>query len=516
MTTVEPTSVPSSPAQSHDRSTYGVGTRLKRPPSDELKSFFQRAYLSTFDDIAFDAVASINLAHTMMLGEVGVISLDEARQILKTVRDWRNAGREAFPLEPGRGDILPNTEIYVLEQLGDFVGGKMHTGRSRGDFYVTLSRLKFRPRTVDLMDAALEFRQALLDVALEHVQTLMPGHSHLQHAQPVTLAHHLLGFVHMLERDFGRLREAWNRLNVNPLGLGILATSPYPLNRERTAELLGFDGLIRNGRDLIDRDYSAELAADAAILMMHLNKLATDLYLWSTQEFGVAQVPDEDAMTSSIMPQKANPVILEQILAEAGRVQGELAGVLATLKGTSANNVEAASADGAAIRAVEGATWSLRELGPALRRLEFDRELLARRAGEHWAQATDLADALVRDCGLSFRQAHHVVGRLVGDCLAEGLRPVDVNVERFVHAAEQTLGRPVMLSEAALQAALDPWHSIQVRTLLGGPSPEAMRPLLEDAARHIAADQADLAALQYRIEAAREQLESAVEDMLET
>jgi argininosuccinate lyase len=232
-----------------ERSTYGVGTRLKRPPSPELRAFFDRAYLSGFDQIAFQAVARINLAHTVMLSEVGVISQDEAAQILTAVREWRAAGHDAFQVDSARGDVLPNTEIYILEQLGDFVGGKMHTGRSRGDFYVAYSRLRYRPRLLDLLAAALGFRRALLDVAAEHIETLMPGHSHLQHAQPVTLAHHLLGFAHMLERDWARLRAAWDRLNLSPMGLAILATSPYPLDRERTAVLLGFDGLIRNGRD---------------------------------------------------------------------------------------------------------------------------------------------------------------------------------------------------------------------------------------------------------------------------
>jgi argininosuccinate lyase len=502
------------PQGGHSRSTYGVGTRLKQPPSAELKQFFDRAYLSTFDEIAFQAVARLNLAHTVMLSEVGVISRDEARQILGAVRTWRQRGRSAFPVEPGRGDILPNTELYILDTLGDYVGGKMHTGRSRGDFYVGLSRLKFRPRVLDLLTAALEFRQALLDVAGQHVETLMPGHSHLQHAQPVTLAHHLLGFIHMLERDAQRLRAAWSRLNVSPMGLGILSTSPYPLNRARTAALLGFDGLIRNGRDLIDRDYAAELTADVAILMMHVNKLATDLYLWSTQEFGVVRVPDEDAMTSSIMPQKANPVVLEQILAEAGKVQGDLAGVLATLKGTSAHNVEAANADGPAIRALESTAWTLRVFGPGLRRLEFDRDLLARRAGEHWAQATDLADALVRDAGLSFRQAHHVVGRLVSNCLAAGIPPAEVSAALFEQAAEQTLGRPVGLTPEALRDALDPWHAIELRTMLGGPAPSAVRPLLEDAGAQIRADASDLAAIEASLEAADRLLEQAVDEML--
>jgi argininosuccinate lyase len=248
---------------------------------------------------------------------------------------------------------------------------------------------------------------------------------------------------------------------------------------------------------------------------MHLNKLATDLYLWTTQEFGVARVPDEDAMTSSIMPQKANPVVIEQILAEAGKVQGDLAGVLATLKGQSAHNVEAANADGPAIRAIEATTWSLRALGPILARLDWDRELLARRAGDHWAQATDLADALAREAGLSFRQAHHVVGRLVADCLAEGIHPSEVTAERFARAAEQTLGRPLTLSPDALRAALDPWHAVQLRTMLGGPSPQAIRPLLADGRRALAEDQLALEKLEAGLFNANELLERAVDAIVE-
>lgn len=499
---------------SSHRSTYGVGTRLKNPPSEELKSFFSRAYLSGFDEIAFQAVARINLAHTVMLSEVGVISRQEAGQILGAVRAWREAGPAAFPVDPGRGDVLPNTELYILDRLGDFVGGKMHTGRSRGDFYIAYSRLRFRPRALDLLDAALELRRTVLGLAREHVETLMPGHSHLQHAQPVTLAHHLLGFVHMLERDWTRLRAAWDRLNVSPLGLAILATSPYPLDRARTAALLGFDGLIRNGRDLIDRDYAAELASDAAIAMFHLNKLATDLYIWSSQEFGVVRVADEDAMTSSIMPQKANPVVLEQILAECGKVDGDLAGVFATLKGSSAHNVEAAAADAQAIRAIESTTWSLRALGPVLRRIEFDRELLARRAGEHWAQATDLADALVAEAGLSFRQAHHVVGRLVGACLDRGIAPAEVTPALLEEAAEEVLGQRLTLSPAALRAALDPWHAVGVRTLLGGPAPSAVRPLLDDAGGAVETDRADLEAIRARLGSADAMLEQAVDALI--
>ena len=495
--------------------TYGVETRLRRPPSAELKRFFERTYLAGFDAEVFEAAYQLNLAHAVMLVEVGILSPAEGAQIVGVVRELGALGRESFPIDPAQGDPLPHLENFILGRLGDAVGGKLHTGRSRGDFYVTLSRLKFRARVLPLLRAGLDFRAALLDLASEHVETLMPGYTHLQQAQPITLGHYFLAFVHQQERDFERLSAAYPRLNVSPMGLAILGGSGYPLDRERVADLLGFVGLIRNGRDLSDRDYAAELAAACSIVMMHLHRLANDLFIWSTQEFGFVRIDDSDAMTSSIMPQKANPVLLETALAGAARVHGDLMAVLGTLKGSSANNTEAGQADGPALHAIDETTWTLEMLGAVVGRMQVDRAVMTRQAAEHWAQATDLADALARSTGLSFRQAHRVVGAVVARALEEGRPPAATTPADVRAAAERVLGTPLDVSPEVIASALDPWQGVLARRLLGGPAPEVVRSQIGAARDQLARDGELVDRLAAALADARNRLEAAADAVLD-
>jgi len=496
------------------RQTYGVHTRLSQPPSPELLRFFERTYLAGFDDDLFVAAYQVNLAHAVMLVETGIVPPDEGAQIIGVVRELGELGRARFPVDARLGDPLPHLEDYILDRLGDAVGGKLHTGRSRGDFYVTLSRLKFRARVFPLLRASLVFRATLLDLADEHLETLVPGYTHLQQAQPITLGHYFLAFVHQQERDFERLDAAYTRLNVSPMGLGIIGGSSYPLDRDRVADLLGFVGLIRNGRDLSDRDYAAELAADCSIVMMHLHRLATDLFIWSTSEFGFVRVDDSDALTSSIMPQKANPVLLETVLGATARVHGDLMAVLGTLKGGSANNTEATQADGPALRAIEETAWTLEVLGAVAGRMHVDRAVMGRLAAEHWAQATDLADALVRTTELSFRQAHRVVGAVVARALEEGRRPAETTAEHVRAAAERVLGQPLEVPSDAVQAALDPWQGVLTRRLPGGPAPDVVRPAIAAARDQLARDRAQVDDLEEALAAARARLEAAAEVIL--
>lgn len=494
--------------------TYGVETRLRKSPSAELKRFFDRTYLAGFDQEVFDAAYQLNLAHAIMLVEVGILSPPEGAQIVGVVRELGALGRAGFPTDSAQGDPLPHLENYILGRLGDAVGGKLHTGRSRGDFYVTLSRLKFRARVLPLLRAGLGFRAALLDLANEHVETLMPGYTHGQQAQPITLGHYFLAFVHQQERDFERLEAAYRRLNVSPMGLAILGGSGYPLDRERVADLLGFVGLIRNGRDLSDRDYAAELAAACSIVMMHLHRLATDLFIWSSAEFGFVRVDDSDAMTSSIMPQKANPVLFETALAGTARVHGDLMGVLGSLKGAGSNNTEAGQADGPALRAIEETTWTLEMLGASVGRMHVDRAEMARQAAEHWAQATDLADAIVRSSGLSFRQAHRVVGAVVARALDEHRLPATTTPADVRAAAERVLGTPLELSAEVIASALDPWQGVLARRLLGGPSPDVVRRQIAEGRDQFARDRERVAGLEAALDQARRRLESAADTIL--
>ena len=479
-------------AHQFENDTYGVGTRLKSPPSPELLDFFQQVYLDGVDEAYFDDSIAVSLAHVVMLAETEIIPAADAAQILAELLTVGEGGLASFPLDRTLGDPLPNLENHLIGRLGARVGGRFHTGRSRGDYYVALSRLKFRRLCLLLMERAAQFRATVLDIAKTGVLAVMPGYTHLQHAQPITLAHYLLATVQQLERDHERLRAAFERINKSPLGLGIIATSSFPLDRKLTARLLGFTDLLDNGRDLVDRDYVLELTSAAAILMMHLHKLATDLYEWTTAEFGYVRVADEDAMTSSMMPQKANPVLLELVRARTGLVYGGMTAAFTIAKGSAANNIEASLTDAPAAQAVKETIRTLTGFTPMLGRITFDRGRMARLAGEHWSQATDLADLLVRDTGISFREAHRVVGHLVATTLEKSVSPSEVSTNLLDEAAEAVLGRPLSVPADRLAAVLDPAAGVSGRALKGGPAPAVVEPALKSAARRLTQDRSEL------------------------
>ena len=468
--------------------SYGVGSRLSKPPSPELQGFFQNTYLDQVDAPAFGWSIEINMAHVVMLMEQEIVSLDVARQLLRVLEELQQGGKDAFHFDVGIGDSLPNLENHVIRALGDRVGGMLHTGRSRGDYYATLSRMKIRQRLLDLARATLDFRKVLIELAAAHTASVMPGYTHLQHAQPITLGYYLCAFVHELERDLGRVMDAYERMNRSPLGLGIISSSPYPLNRERTAELLGFSGLLRNGRDLTDRDYSLEAASGAAIVMMHLHKLATDLYEWSTSEFGLVRVDDSDAMTSSMMPQKANPVLLEDIRARTAFAIGDLVSVFAVTKGSAANNIEQTDGDIPALDAIYRTKAALGIFAQSLPRMKFDTERMKRLVSQHWSQATDLADAIVGATNLSFREAHRVVGALVARSIASGTPPEAVELADLNDAADGVLKERVDFSRLNLNDALDPQKGLERRQVTGGPAPNLVRLDVEAARLQLEAD----------------------------
>jgi argininosuccinate lyase len=463
------------------KTSYGVGSRLKRPPSEELEDFFQHTYLDQVDEAAFLWSIEINLAHVVMLAERSIIGRDVAKALLNVLEQLRAGGKAAFTFDVAIGDSLPNLENHVIRALGDRVGGMLHTGRSRGDYYATLSRMKLRRRLLDLAAETLAFRGVLIDLAAGHTQTVMPGYTHLQHAQPITLGYYLCAFVHELERDFGRLMAAYERMNVSPLGLGIISSSPYPLDRQRTAELLGFDGLLRNGRDLTDRDYALEATSAAAIVMMHLHKLATDLYEWSTSEFGVVRVDDRDAMTSSMMPQKAKPVLLEDKRARTAFAIGDVVSVFTVTKGSAANNIEQTDGDIPALDALYRTKAALRIFTAMLPRVRFDVERMRALVSRHWSQATDLADMIVNATPLSFREAHRVVGALVARSLNSGTLPEEITLADLESAAGEVLAERVDLSQVNLHEAMDARKALDRRKFPGGPAPALVEAVVDDA-----------------------------------
>jgi len=384
-----------------------------------------------------------SLAHARMLTEQGILTPDEGRAIeegLRSVLEDVKAGRIELTVE--HEDVHMNVEHHLTQRVGP-VGGKLHTARSRNDQVATDMRLYLKRRggrVVELIDG---LRRVLVDLAERNLGVVMPGYTHLQVAQPVLLSHHLLAYFEMLGRDRGRLRDAIARADESPLGAGALAGTTFPIDRHRTAELLGFARVARNSLDAVsDRDFVIETIAALAILMMHLSRLSEELIVWSSQEFGFVTLPDAYTTGSSMMPQKKNPDVCELVRGKTGRVYGALVGALTVMKGLPlAYNKDMQEDKQGLFDALDTAEDSLRLYVGMLPRVTFNERRMRQAAESGFSNATDLADYLVRK-GVPFREAHHAVGRLVAVALEEGCGLADLPLERM-RSVEERIGEDV-------------------------------------------------------------------------
>ena len=352
-------------------------------------------------------------AHARMLARQGIISADEANGIcagLDAIRQEIEDG--SFPWRRELEDLHMNVEDRLHDLIGE-TAGKLHTARSRNDQVATDMRLFVRRTSEETVDALRGMQRALASVAGDHVTTAMPGYTHLQRAQPVVLAHHLLAYVEMLERDVERFRQAAARANVLPLGSGALAGSPYPLDRESVAQDLGFDGVTANSMDAVaDRDFVLDYLYAASACMGHLSRMGEEFVLWSTEEFGFLRLADADTTGSSIMPQKRNPDLAELARGRTGRVYGHLMAALTLVKGLPLTyNRDLQEDKEALFDTVDTLLPTVSAFTRMLGGAAFNRERMARAAEGGYSLATDLADYLVRK-GLPFRQAHGVVAQL--------------------------------------------------------------------------------------------------------
>ena len=403
-----------------------------------------------------------SVAHARMLAACGVISDDEARQLsegLETIRTEAAAGE----FQPGLADedVHFAVERRLIALLGP-VGKKLHTGRSRNDQVGTDLRLWLRRRLDDLDACVLRFQRALLSQALAQRTTLLPGYTHLQRAQPVCLAHHLLAYVEMLERDRQRFRDVRGRVNISPLGAAALAGTPVPIDRRLTADALGFDGIYANSLDAVsDRDFAVEFASAASLVMVHLSRLAEEVIFWASEECGFVRLTDRCATGSSLMPQKKNPDVPELVRGKCGRVFGHLQGLLTMIKGLPlAYNKDFQEDKEALFDAVRTTTDCLEAMAILMEEgVEFRPDRLEQAVGSDFSNATDVADYLVaRD--VPFREAYQLVGSVVKRCLQDGVLLLDLSLEQWKSF------HPVF--EADLFEALAPRQVVAARISEGG------------------------------------------------
>ena len=431
-------------------------------PTDEFVKIFGASV--TFDKVLaiYDIEGSI--AHATMLCEVNVLTSTELKQILEGLDKVKDEiVNDQFSWSVELEDVHMNIESRLTEICGDS-GKKLHTGRSRNDQVATDIRLYLRDQ-VRLITKELErLLNALLDLAEQEKETIMPGFTHLQAAQPISFGHHLLAYFEMLKRDRERLQESFKRINTMPLGSAALAGTSYPINRERTAELLGFERISLNSIDAVsDRDFAIEFASNASLIMMHLSRFSEELILWSSAQFEFISLPDSFCTGSSIMPQKKNPDVPELVRGKTGRVTGNLISLLTIMKGQPlAYNKDNQEDKEPLFDSVETIYSCLRVFADMVPTIKTNKENMYQSALKGYTTATDLADYLVKK-GLAFRDAHDVVGKAVSYGIKEGKDLSEFSIDelkKFNSLIEEDIFDVISLE-----------GSVNSRNHLGGTSP---------------------------------------------
>jgi len=409
-----------------------------------------------------------SMAHAAMLAAQGIISPADADAIVAGLEGiLRDIEAGALSLTANAEDIHMFVEEVLTERIGE-PGRRLHTARSRNDQVALDMRLYVKNETIALEALAQGFLNVLLDLAQNHLHTVMPGYTHLQRAQPITLAHHLMAYAEMLRRDIARLRDGRARLDECPLGAGALAATTYNIDRHATAEALGFARPAPNSLDAVsDRDYCLELLSTLSIMMMHLSRLAEETITWCSWECHFAEMDDAFATGSSIMPQKKNPDVAELVRGKTGRVYGSLVTLLTTMKALPlAYNKDMQEDKPPVFDAIDTAKQCLEVFAPMVASLQFKPETMRQAAAHGFLNATDCADYLVKK-GLPFRDAYKIVGQLVHQCIAAGLTLETLSLDAFQEAS------PLFAED--VYEALKLETCVQNRNVPGGPAPEAVQ-----------------------------------------
>jgi argininosuccinate lyase len=442
----------------------------------------------------------VHLAHGLMLERQGIIARDAMARILPEIIAMADAGPDAVPVDYRQEDLYSYVEKLIIQKLGPDIGGRLHTGRSRNDLNATTWRMALRTELLTVLGLLADLRQTMLALAEEHIATIMPGYTHGQHAQPITFGYWLASAADALARDHQRLMGALVHCDLCPLG------AAFPLDRDWVADALGFAAPLELAYDAVSsRDDALEAASAMAVMMTLLSRLATDLQNWGSWEYGFVELADRHSAVSSIMPQKKNPVALEHLKAAAAMVQGAHHAAMACTKNTAFADVnDAVTAVNEPV--LDAALRSRRILAlfqEVMQGLSLNKGRMENAAREGFGSATELADVIVRETGLSFRMAHNIVAIVVRDALAEGRTAESISSAALDEAAQVLFGKPLNIPAAKLRAALDPAENLIGRNVQGGPAPTAMAALLARRRDSLTQDRATITAINQRIADAR-------------
>jgi len=458
-----------------------------------------------------------NRTHAVMLYRTGIITEDNAKDLLNALQQVDDNGLENISYQSGVEDLFFAIESQLIEQVGAAHGGNLQLARSRNDLGYALTRLALRPLILQSMEYLLDLRDTLLSFGREHLETLMPGYTHTQPAQPTTMAHYTAGVLAFLERDTARLRFAYETNNQSPLGAAALTGTGFPIDRNLSAKLLGFDSVLASTYDGIGTsDNLTDVANAMTSVGVNLSRFTKDMLFWATQESGAIRIDDSFIQISSIMPQKRNPVVLEHIRARLSRLMSQAHGTVIQCHNIPYGDTQDIEDEifPMLFGSLETASDILHLYGAVMDTLHVNVEHLHNRAVAGFTTVTELADTLVRHANLPFRQAHSIVSGMVTYSLENNLAPTDLTTELLTQIASKKLDIHVELPSDVFKKALDPVAFVQARNIYGGSAPSATSEVLDIQSKKLDTDRQWLNDTHQKLEHANTQLMDEINDIL--
>ena len=481
--------------------------RLKEPLAPELMEVMIKPTITPTEvKRSYQTYLYINEAHVLMLLKQGIIKKDAAAKILKATAEMVAMGEEPdFPIVPELEEIYLNLENHLVGMVGIEAGGQQHTARSRNDLHACAERIDTRNALLKFTHAVNTLRHTLIQTARENKDAVMSGYTHLQPSEPITFAHYLSAISSALTRDYTRLIRAWDATNLNPLGGGSMGSTTWPIDREMTTRLMGFDGIVQNSLDCVaSRDYQIEIMNALSLTALTLNRVATDFRLWSAPEYGYIEVGDCISECSSIMPQKKNAVTFECMTGAVSRVKG--AGDIAwmTYKGIPYTfTIESTEIARQLWAALEDTENTVRLLDVSLKHMKIRKDRARRAAASNFSTVTELANTLVRVEKISFREAHEIVAHLVAHLVETGKKPADITHDVLNEIGEPVLKRGLVITDEEIHGALDPVKLANSKTVLGGTAPSEVERQLRVVERALCHDENQVLAYEDKLNAAR-------------
>ena len=463
------------------------------------------------DKKLLEAVIKINKAHVTMLMQQEIIDCQKGAKLLQAL----NEIDPKMKLDPSVEDVHLAVEEEVNKKVDAETGGNLHIAKSRNDQVATAIRMVLRTSLHELMKPVIKLQESLIELAEKHVETLVPGYTHLHPAQPVTFAHYLLSYVDLLERGLKRLEETYPRVNLCPMGAGAIATTSFPINRDKTAELLGFDKVLENSIDAVSsRDFILETLANLTLVAVDISRMAEDLIIWSSPDFGIIELPESFASTSSIMPQKKNPDLLEVIRARMSQVLGNFFASATTMKALpSGYNLDFQEITPKLWESLETAAGSLDMLSKLVKNLKVSKDVFSKSVLK-FSTTTELANVLVKKYNVPFRTSHKIVGSLVKTLLDKEMTLADLTPELLQKAAQDSAGLTLNVKLEDIEESIDPLKFVESHKTKGCPAPTEVKRMLKNRKKLTAQSKSKLSEKKSKLEEADDQLKSVVKRYL--